>query len=1237
MRILQIRFKNLNSLVGEWFIDLSHPAYVSDSIFAITGPTGSGKTTILDAICLALYGRTPRLNKVTKGTNEIMSRQTGECFSEITFESQAGRFRCHWSQKRARNNPNGLLQMPKHELASSDSGKILETKLRNVAKKIETITGMDFDQFIRSMLLAQGGFAAFLQANADERSPILEQITGTEIYSQISMGVHKFHAQERHTLNALQAELMGMQLLSEEDERILKENQEKNRLLEVDFNLQLGTTNKIIIWLDGIATFEKELIKLIEQKQDLQTRKLKFQPELLRLNRAEQALELVGEHKSLTMLRREQEKDQQQLNETQKAIIRQEASVKKTDEKCQLENSALEQQKLVQKEELPKIKRVRELDIKLSEKEPPILKLKNSITEIEKNLINTRQNHKKTNHDLDQKKRALEGVNHYLAENRVDEGLIEHLSGIISQFDNLRQLKELKDEMLVDLGIFENQQTKAQNGWQQQSTLFENEKKSLDILKNTFDQEELAFNTLLKGREPSHWQDDLTQLNKKKIHFENVRESVDSLHQSKNLLNKQIESYTIQTEQKHLLEQKIEQGSERYKGLEREEELLATQLSLVQKIQTFEKSRAQLQDGEFCPLCGSLEHPFALGNVPIPDETTKNLKRVQSNLKQANKELSGFKVEHAGVVKELMYNTNQQKELQERISLENTKTKKGLLILSVDASMPNLREILKTLADGLTIQLEETEKRVQSIVEIDKKIVRLRKKLEKSKETVVELDRRRQTALHTRDNTQQSVIRMKKEFEHFVKQLKKEQKKALEQVSFYGIPKLSMGTLDQVQEILTNRRQKWLELEQQKINHEKKCVLLESHIENQLEKINQSEIELKNQQEILTQLIYERDSLRKDRNTVFGQKDPDEEEKRLSDFMNKLEKRVEESRDLFLKTTQQRDISINQGEAIAIRIKDRMLPLKKEEEEFQVRLGKCGFEDETQYIAACLSEDVRKNLIQQSQNLVIEETQIEAKRKEKADLLAIEQKKEITKKSRDQLIEEQDTFIQSLKNLQQEMGGNHQKLHDNEQLREKQKMKLLGIDKQKQECKKWDTLHLLIGSADGKKFRNFAQGLTFERMVRYANLKLQKMTDRYLLVRDAIEPLELNVVDTYQAGEIRSTKNLSGGESFIVSLSLALGLSHMASKNIRVDSLFLDEGFGTLDEEALDTALETLSGLQQDGKLIGVISHVPALKERISTQIEVIPKTGGKSVLSGPGCGRSNEREIGGSSSAPWS
>jgi exonuclease SbcC len=217
---------------------------------------------------------------------------------------------------------------------------------------------------------------------------------------------------------------------------------------------------------------------------------------------------------------------------------------------------------------------------------------------------------------------------------------------------------------------------------------------------------------------------------------------------------------------------------------------------------------------------------------------------------------------------------------------------------------------------------------------------------------------------------------------------------------------------------------------------------------------------------------------------------------------------------------------------------------------------------------------------------------------------------------------------ESLKKMAENIGAVKQKVDDNQNAKVKIRARQTLIEAQKNECLRWDKLHALIGSSDGKKYRNFAQGLTFELMVAHANRQLIKMTDRYLLIRDEDQPLELNVIDNYQAGEIRSTKNLSGGESFIASLSLALGLSKMASRKVRVDSLFLDEGFGALDEETLETALESLSGLQQDGKLIGIISHVSGLKERIGTQIEILPLSGGKSIINGPGCKKMTGKDL---------
>ena len=281
-----------------------------------------------------------------------------------------------------------------------------------------------------------------------------------------------------------------------------------------------------------------------------------------------------------------------------------------------------------------------------------------------------------------------------------------------------------------------------------------------------------------------------------------------------------------------------------------------------------------------------------------------------------------------------------------------------------------------------------------------------------------------------------------------------------------------------------------------------------------------------------------------------------------------------------------------------------------------------GFLNEDQFLAARLPSERRDELTAKAKDLDDRQTDLKARQKDRETRLATEIARKVTDKPLEELEPQFKEHEESLKELRDIIAGLKHKLSENTAAKERIKEKQAAIEGQKEECRRWENLHELIGSADGKKYRNFAQGLTFEMMVGHANRQLQKMTDRYLLVRDDAQPLELNVVDNYQAGEIRSTKNLSGGESFIVSLSLALGLSQMASKNVKVDSLFLDEGFGTLDEEALDTALETLAGLQQDGKLIGVISHVSALKERIGTQIQVTPQTGGRSRISGPGCAR---------------
>ena len=201
--------------------------------------------------------------------------------------------------------------------------------------------------------------------------------------------------------------------------------------------------------------------------------------------------------------------------------------------------------------------------------------------------------------------------------------------------------------------------------------------------------------------------------------------------------------------------------------------------------------------------------------------------------------------------------------------------------------------------------------------------------------------------------------------------------------------------------------------------------------------------------------------------------------------------------------------------------------------------------------------------------------------------------------------------------VQRLIGSIEQELSINDQNLRRHKEQIAKLEEKKEHFKIWIKLNEMVGSADGNKFAKFAQGITLDQLISLANRHLGILTSRYELQRSLEQRhlLEIEVIDRFQGNVVRPVSTLSGGESFIVSLALALGLSELASQKISIDSLFLDEGFGSLDEDSLDTALNALSLLQSSGKMVGVISHVEALKERIPLQIKVIPKGDGISFL----------------------
>ena len=259
MRICSILLENLNSLVGIWSVNFRSPSYGESGLFAITGPTGAGKSTLLDALCLGLYGRTPRLESISKKTNEVMSRQKGECRAEVVFEVPRGIFKASWGQHRADKNPRGKLQQPWRELANCGTGEILASSVEGVKTGVEELTGMDFHRFTRSVLLAQGGFASFLKASPSEKAPLLEQITGTDLYSRFSIYVHERHKREEELLREIESRSGGILLLSPEERKAL----ETERLGVLEEETKLDFREKELRrgkeWREKLQALEEEL------------------------------------------------------------------------------------------------------------------------------------------------------------------------------------------------------------------------------------------------------------------------------------------------------------------------------------------------------------------------------------------------------------------------------------------------------------------------------------------------------------------------------------------------------------------------------------------------------------------------------------------------------------------------------------------------------------------------------------------------------------------------------------------------------------------------------------------------------------------------------------------------------------------------------------------------------------------------------------------------------------------
>jgi DNA repair protein SbcC/Rad50 len=1191
MKILKIKSLNINSLKGEFEIDFEK--FLKDeSLFAITGPTGAGKSTILDIITCALYGRTARLSSPP---NELMSRHTAECLCEVEFEVKGKVYRSAWSQKRARKSADGAFQTAKMEVSEVESGKVLESYLSKVPKFIEDLSGLDFDRFSRSMMLAQGSFDAFLKSNVSDRSTLLEKITGTQIYKQISQEIYQTYTRKNDEIKLDENLLGNIELLSNEvvAEKTLILNNSKAQKLELD--AKGDELKKVINWLENLQKLEADNIKYIQEFEKITLEKENKKEDFIKLDLANKALNVQPIYQEKNSLTQIINQDKEKLEKLQKELEDLKQLLQsKTNESLKVKDE-LDKEKVSFDTNSKKLQEVRTLQTKIESKLQNIKELENKISSQneQKTKLNEELKVLKTNQENIEN--DVKTINNYLIKNKNDESLKEEISLISKNVndykDVLKLLKQIEEKLQnnsLNEKTLQDSFTKAKKEFDEIKVLFDSkdkEYKNLELQTSNFNQKEVNNRDRLKSIE------------KLIISIDEYKRLLESILKEENIISSsKDESKIIKTniEEKTKLINEIQTHIQTLND-KREAELL---------IAKYESDRVNLKEGEQCFLCGSKEHPFVDHKINInADETTLIIAQKKQIFDEENRALRTIE-----------------------LNLSKLETK-------IESSTLELNRLLKNKED-----IEQVFSSLNFILTVDSKtnLEEEKQLLEEELKNIIKTRDEKEKVLAQRDNlqkelnTKQTLVSQNEQelykLKSSIDQLQNEQtqniskKQSLEEEVSNIYSKYELKFDEKFEEnfrILVAKKGSFIKNETLKKELDIKLQNLTIQLKELDTKIISIESSLKTDAEQLSKISTETIELQTQSKAILDVSDLNIFEKEITTEFNTINEKYNFlSKELVNLNSKNESVNTQRIE-LNQRLIDNSTKLEETKQNFNKALVENSFTSKEEFEKALLSKEQREELALMCKTLEDKYNQIQTLKIDTAKKLSEQKELNLTDKELQTLNDELKELLTSIDELQKSIGSLEKELEINASNMKKHEDKIKELEKKKEAFNVWIKLNEMIGSASGDKFAKFAQGITLDQLIYLANKHLQILSPRYELQRnsDSSKLLEIEIIDGFQGNVVRPVNTLSGGESFIVSLSLALGLSALASQKISIDSLFLDEGFGTLDSDSLELALNALNQLQSSGKMVGVISHVEALKERIPLQIRVMPKGDGTSCL----------------------
>lgn len=1223
MRIVAIRGENLASLSGAFEVDLQADPLGQVGLFAITGPTGAGKSTLLDCACLALFDKVPRLRNVSnrskvRGLSDeeddawaasdprgLLRRGAGAGFAEVEFLDTDGvRFRARWSVHRARKRPDGRLQTS--EMALYDAaGQVIEGgRKTDVLEAIEARLGLGFEQFRRSALLAQGEFAAFLHADPVERATVLERVTGTELYRRISEAVFERQRQERDRLQEIDTRLDEVGVLPAEvrNERIA----ERDRLQARKVQLEAGRAqaSEALQWYreddfraDSLARAGIELEAARTAHADgaadreLLERLRACEPHRATLQAADTAREAVPVARAA-------------LDEAREALAHAEARAGVAADAVEQAGTRLKRAREARDAAVPELERARTLDATLQAARDTLEARQHDLTEAKASHQEATAAWDRAKTHADAVQERLQASVAWLEAHPVAAALAPRWDEVARGLERLADTRDALARAEAGLATAAEAVERARDGARaSQQRKLESElavstaRKALDLA--TAAVAEGAREALAARRSTL---ESRRRVAERAVHIASEHARLDREHR---------EHLEVAAREREAAAQATrDQDQARTTGEQvrlRLDEARET-LDRLRDARSLDARRHSLVDGEPCPLCGATEHPWARGGAPDDALLTSQGRRVDDLEAQIAEARSRF----AATGAEVRAHTRaaEQADARAGAASEGEQAHRAAW-QDLDAELPEtpspeaataLSETTRTALD--TLAAEEAALREQ-----EREVERARA----DHEAAVTAERKASDAFHAAHDAQRKKERERERLDDQRAVARRGCQQVLEDlVPLLGDADDGLEDPRALREHLGASTRRARE-HASTVEHARAAAEQASRARDKAD-ARRTETEARLERCLLARTAADEAmrAVRVARRDVLDGRP-------TAEVARALDHAVDEADHA---RTLAREEHAGAGRVHAA----AQATLEGARRELRVATERQAAADEALHrslTTLSLDEAALRSRLAHAPDRVraLERAQEQAEhRLVQARTVHHERSQALARHRADQPPADRATVQQALEQSEaayREITQRHADLHSALQADDHARSRATELQQarsaQRRILDTWDTLNDLVGSRDGRTFKRFAQSLTLDALLAHANRHLDDLAPRYRLVRVPGSELDLQVIDQELGDEVRGVHTLSGGETFLASLALALGLSSLSSADTPVETLFIDEGFGTLDIETLEVALAALDALQATGRQVGIISHVAALHERIGTRVRVVPLGSGRS------------------------